>query len=434
MPVRRRSTLARVSLFSIAITLAACGAASEEPDPSTLTDHLEETPAFDVDRSQTSASGLSSGAFMAVQFHVAFSSMMRGVAVFAGGPFGCSQGSALRAATRCMTSSWPLDPSPSVATTRGYAAAGAIDPLTNLKGQRVFLFGGANDTTVNPAVMDGLHAYYATVGVQPEDIAFERRRAGTGHTMPTLDSGGDCAASTAPYVGSCGYDGAGEALAQIYGPLQPRDASAPGTFIAIPQGDFIDSPRRYSLADTAWAYVPRSCSRGETCRVHVAFHGCLQSTSKVGDAFYKHAGYNEWAENNHLIVLYPQTITSPMTNPNGCWDWWGYAGADFAKRTGPQMKMVKSMIDRLSGAVPAPPAADAGAPADAGTTDVTPPLEAPTCAFTSNTEHVAAGRALASFGFAFARGSGQPLGLANAYVRTSLVRVAKDVYVIGPCL
>jgi len=57
------------------------------------------------------------------------------------------------------------------------------------------------------------------------------------------------------------------------------------------------------------------------CRLHVAFHGCLQSEQAIGDKFYAHAGYNRWAATNRIIVLYPQTVASHSApfNPNGCW-------------------------------------------------------------------------------------------------------------------
>ena len=46
----------------------------------------------------------------------------------------------------------------------------------------------------------------------------------------------------------------------------------------------------------------------------------------------KHAGYNEVADLNNIIILYPQTQPSIMNgNPNGCFDWWGYAGNNFGK-------------------------------------------------------------------------------------------------------
>jgi poly(3-hydroxybutyrate) depolymerase len=59
--------------------------------------------------------------------------------------------------------------------------------------------------------------------------------------------------------------------------------------------------------------------------VHVVFHGCGQAAANwdVGDAVYGHAGYNRWADQNKIIVLYPQTTPSAV-NFDGCWDWWGY--------------------------------------------------------------------------------------------------------------
>lgn len=47
---------------------------------------------YNVDRDQISVSGLSSGAYFAVQFHVSFSKMIMGAGVVAGGnlPWLCS--------------------------------------------------------------------------------------------------------------------------------------------------------------------------------------------------------------------------------------------------------------------------------------------------------------------------------------------------------
>ena len=46
-------------------------------------------PGFNADIAQTSISGISSGAYMAVQFGTAWSSIITGVGAIAGGPFGC---------------------------------------------------------------------------------------------------------------------------------------------------------------------------------------------------------------------------------------------------------------------------------------------------------------------------------------------------------
>jgi hypothetical protein len=52
---------------------------------------------------QLSVSGLSSGAFAAVQYHVAFSGDLLGVGVIAGGPYWCAMGTLAYATTACMT-------------------------------------------------------------------------------------------------------------------------------------------------------------------------------------------------------------------------------------------------------------------------------------------------------------------------------------------
>ncbi len=49
-------------------------------------------PSFDVNAERTSVSGLSSGAYMAGQFHVAFSGTVIGAGIVAGGPYGCAEG------------------------------------------------------------------------------------------------------------------------------------------------------------------------------------------------------------------------------------------------------------------------------------------------------------------------------------------------------
>jgi poly(3-hydroxybutyrate) depolymerase len=104
-----------------------------------------------------------------------------------------------------------------------------------------------------------------------------------------------------------------------------------------------------SLADTGYAYVPASCAGGETCKVHVVFHGCKQTPDDVQEQYVEHTGYNRWADSNGIIVLYPEAKHDTVANPNGCWDWWGYSGAGYATKSGPQMAAVRAMLDRLAG-------------------------------------------------------------------------------------
>jgi hypothetical protein len=124
------------------------------------------------------------------------------------------------------------------------------------------------------------------------------------------------------------------------------------------------------MAETGYVYVPASCAAQQPCRVHVALHGCKQNFDSVNDRFIRHAGYNEWADTNHLIVLYPQTVAgNPVTdfgtplNPFGCWDWWGYTNFNYAVKAGRQVAVIKAMLDRLTSAHVEGPAAPPAAPA-----------------------------------------------------------------------
>ena len=78
--------------------------------------------------------------------------------------------------------------------------------------------------------------------------------------MPTLSYGGNCDSSDAPWIGSCGYDGAGAALKQVYGTLNAAAASATGAIRTLAQGDFVANPSSHSLDDTAYVYIPASCA------------------------------------------------------------------------------------------------------------------------------------------------------------------------------
>ena len=50
-------------------------------------------PRLGVDAGSTTVSGVSSGGYMAVQFHVAHSSVVAGVGALAAGPYYCARGS-----------------------------------------------------------------------------------------------------------------------------------------------------------------------------------------------------------------------------------------------------------------------------------------------------------------------------------------------------
>src|SRR5215204_1303011 len=59
-------------------------------------------PAAGYTISGTYVTGISSGAYLATQLHVAYSSTVRGSAMFAGGPYYCARGSLTQAQLACM--------------------------------------------------------------------------------------------------------------------------------------------------------------------------------------------------------------------------------------------------------------------------------------------------------------------------------------------
>jgi poly(3-hydroxybutyrate) depolymerase len=311
----------------------------------------EPLPSFSVDLAQTSVSGLSSGAFMAGQFHVAFSATVIGAGIVAGGPYGCAEGQLATALNRCMqTHSGPPDPAHLLRQAEAFAQQGAIDPLAGLAGDRIYVFSGSADPTVVPAVVDQTVAFYRAAGVAEADIAYVEDIA-AGHAFVTESHGSACPITASPYINDCDYDQAGALLGHIYGELNPPSAAPGGRMMAFDQSAFLADPVAHGLDHTGHAYVPSSCEQGAVCRVHIAFHGCQQTDAVIGDRFRAATGYNRWADSNALIVLYPQAHRT-FLNPNACWDWWGYDDARYATRNGRQMAAVRAMLDRLGGIDP----------------------------------------------------------------------------------
>ncbi|MBK8176323.1 MAG: hypothetical protein IPK66_13975 [Rhodospirillales bacterium] len=304
---------------------------------------------------------------MAQQFHVANSARIMGAGIFAAGPYACAAGgfplTMLRSLDVCSDVLSPLpffgppDPKRAITAADDAAQAGLIDPTATLHADRVLLFSGRLDTLVPTSVMQSLATFYEHF-VDAQSIRFITDIKAQ-HAMVTAGYGNACDALADPFISNCGFDLAGTTLQHIYGPLA-APVRADGRMITFFQGEFTDPTRPAGLADDGFAYVPKRCADGG-CRLHVVFHGCRQNAETIGDVFYRHAGYNEWAEANDIVVLYPQAAaltrtfagaTIPWPNPQGCWDWWGFTGDDYARRSGPQIAAVSAMIDLLAGDAP----------------------------------------------------------------------------------
>ncbi len=374
-----RFELASCSLAVLATLFAAQQASAAEP-----------LPQLNVDLSRTTVSGLSSGAYMAGQFHVAFSGEVVGAGIVAGGPYGCAEGRLEVALQQCMTTGMG-EPNPAAlfAAAAALAKAGAIDPLANLTDDRVYVFSGTADRTVLPAVSATIPPFYALAGLPPAVVHFEGT-VPAGHGFVTEDGPVDCGTTAAPFVNDCDLDQAHAILDFLHGPLQPA-AAATHAPTAFDQARYLTSPEPRGMAETGWIYVPSACRDGAQCRVHVVFHGCKQNAESVDDAVIVGAGYNRWAEANRIVVLYPQTHAT-WSNPNACWDWWGFTGTGYATKRGVQMAAVYRMLLAL-----------------AGQTDAS---EDETCTRheTWNVTHWREGRAIVCAWGLCAAGSGDPVG------------------------
>lgn len=322
-------------LLLTGILIAACG--GEEPAEPT------ETVTYNVDPSRISVSGLSSGAMMATQLHIAHSSLFNGVALLSGGPWYCARGSLNRGLGPCMKGG-DIGTAELIASAKQAEADGAVDSLANLADDRAWIFHGTLDEAVVEPVSQAAVAFYAEF--MPRESVLYVGDVEVTHGFPTLKTGVACNEMEPPYLNACNFDAAGELLAAIYGELEPRVAGT-GELREISQPGADDA----TMLDDALLYVPESCADGEACGLHVALHGCLQSAENIGDAFAAGAGYNEWAEANRLLVLYPQVASSKIAplNPMGCWDWWGYTEDGYATKAGPQIEVIKATMDALAG-------------------------------------------------------------------------------------
>ena len=312
-------------------------------------------PAYNVDTTATTVSGLSSGAFMAMQLGVAYSSVFKGVGIFAGGTYDC--GGQINY-TGCI---YGATPSITQSISRMNSWSGnQIDNVSNIANQKIYIFTGTGDTTVGQSVTNQVNNLYVTTGhfVAAGNVRYDHS-SNASHTFPTdFNSTGNnsCTSSLSPYISNCSFDGAGTALQWMYGTLNARNNGTPtGSFVQFDQTEFLAGN---GMDTTGWAYVPAACATGTLCKLHVALHGCLQGYQSIGDKYIKNTGYNRWADTNNIIVLYPQAIrdntshatsaSGSLANPNGCWDWIGWDGTDFDQKTGKQASAIMKMVSRVT--------------------------------------------------------------------------------------
>ena len=318
----RCRTLSRALVPALALAVSLAGAAR-------AADRLGSLP---IDPAQISVSGISSGAFMANQLHVAHSASLMGAGLVAGGLYGCAVFDATEVGVQpmtslalgpCMTAPSLLQPAATYADRIAqFAALGWIDPVENLGRSRLYAFTGRADAVVNPETVRRAVAVYGLLGLPTVATSFSNTAVNAGHSWVTQAYGVACADNKTPYINDCHYDQARFVLETIYGKLAPargeahRPVRQPSTRRS--------SPRTATGRGTGCGIPACSMSRPPArrrppppCRLHVVLHGCKQSEQALGDRFYRHVGVNEWADTNRIVVLYPQarTVSTTAFNP-----------------------------------------------------------------------------------------------------------------------
>jgi poly(3-hydroxybutyrate) depolymerase len=318
-------------------------------------------PSYRISPSRIVVAGISSGGAMAVQIGVAYSRIFKGVAVYAGVPYYCAQDSETTALTTCEQNAPAISLAPLESTTKQYAKDGLIDPLAFLRAQRIYLWSGLLDVTVQQPVMNELQQYYKDLhaNVFHYDNNFDAAHGWESPYGPNM-----CDEEATPYVilcedsdrsggsGSNPYDSEQVWMSEFFGKLKPKNSGTlTGAVIPFDQNEFAPNSdaAAIDMDTTGYAFVPQQCASGKKPRgLILALHGCNQYYGAVGSAFIDDAGINQWADTNNIVVLYPQAIMS-TANPEGCWNWWGYlSDPNYAQKSGPQMQALYQMVNRAS--------------------------------------------------------------------------------------
>jgi hypothetical protein len=183
-------------------------------------------------------SGISAGGYAAVQFHVSFSSQVKGAGILAGGPFWCANDNVEIALGPCMTDPSSIDVSELIGIASSTALTGTIDSLDSLHEARVWLLSGTVDSVVKQGVVRDLEKFYSAF--VPEQNIQTVYNLSAEHSFVTAGFGNACdylglcqvsyldvvpdLNAGDPYINNCGFDSAGALLQWMYGPL---NASVP---------------------------------------------------------------------------------------------------------------------------------------------------------------------------------------------------------------
>lgn len=251
-----RALSLRVLCGSAAVVLACAGGAQAQ-----IAELTKQGINLSVDTKDVAVSGISSGAAMAHQLHIAYSASLTGVGMVAGPPYRCAQmllgqpewalASQVDVAVALCTAAYKdfpmatpiqlmvadlaVDPARlNELLTESLKRGGSVaDPEAGLCGDRVYLISGSEDTMVPGKVTEGTRDVYTGIKERckaqgaPGVTLRAELRGGMPHTMPTDSKAepGKCPAGP-PYIADCDWPGGSKLLAFLHpGKATPAEAS-----------------------------------------------------------------------------------------------------------------------------------------------------------------------------------------------------------------
>lgn len=345
----RSRTLAAIAILSLVVTNT-----NAQTRPTGANPAPAELARVVIDPSRVAVTGISSGGFMATQLQLAYPELFPRAAVLAGGPYDCaviagSMGKCLYPAT---LNAQQIETAVDNAIRK--SKAGSLGDLSKLAKGIVYVLYGTEDIVVGAGIAGAVTKFYKTLKQKDAALAgLTVTEDGTrkfAHTFPTYlaPPPEDCDKSVSPYLGHCRFDGALDILQHLYPDVTTGNepSKQDGTFMKL-VSDRFRSTKTAFIGPNTYLYQPKVCRDGNPCGMLLVLHGCNQNEAAVGQTFARNVGFNRWADDYRLVIVYPQTRTADENY--GCWDWWGYTGQQFDTREAPQMAWLQNLIVRLTG-------------------------------------------------------------------------------------
>ena len=268
---------------------------------------------------------------MAMQLHISHSSSIPGIGMIAGSPYHCMSASFLP--LTCTEHPSLIDTSELLDYASLQEKLSTIDPLSNLHNSKVWLQAGALDTTVRQGASHKVEDFYRAFTSEIRAV-YDIQNP---HTFVTDYYGNECSVYAKPYMSNCGFDSAGEILHFLYGSLRERTEQVSENLIEFSQEEFGSDAA--GMAGGGFMYVPKKC-REKECRLHVFLHGCGMNYEYIDDAIIVHSGFNEWAESNDIVIVYPQAARHHPLNYGACWDAKGMFDSYYDTKRGLQVRAI----------------------------------------------------------------------------------------------